>query len=73
MDAFCQDGDYFLTHYLPSSDLFDNVNFSLVQDQHGILWIANRKGVIQYDGQTLTLFPSPSAVFQLVVANDNTV
>lgn len=73
MDAFCQDGDYFLTHHLPSSDLFDNVNFSLVQDQHGILWIANRKGVIQYDGQTWTLFPSPSAVFQLVVANDNTV
>lgn len=73
MNTFSQDGDYFLTHHLPSSDLFDNVNFSLVQDQNGIIWIANRKGVIQYDGQTWKLFPSPAAIFQLVVAHDNTV
>jgi len=71
--AFGQEGDYFLSHHSSSSESFDNINFSLVQDNNGIIWIANRKGIIQYDGQTWTLFETPSAIFQCELSEDNVI
>jgi len=71
--AFGQEGDYFLSHHSSSSESFDNINFSIVQDNNGIIWIANRKGIIQYDGQTWTLFETPSAIFQLELSEDNVI
>jgi len=71
--AFGQEGDYFLSHHSSSSESFDNINFSIVQDNNGIIWIANRKGIIQYDGQNWTLFETPSAIFQLELSEDNVI
>jgi len=68
-----QEGDYFLTQHSPESDLFDNVNFSIVQDQNSMIWVANRKGIIQYDGVEWALNPTSSAIFHLTIGDDNVI
>ena len=66
-----QEGDYFLTHHTPNTDRFDNVNFSIIQDHNSLMWLANRKGIVQYDGTEWRLTPTPTAIFDLVVGDDN--
>ncbi|MBT8229736.1 MAG: hypothetical protein KJO50_05705, partial [Bacteroidia bacterium] len=68
-----QEGDYYLTHHNPPAELVDNINFSMVQDQNGIIWIANRKGIIQYDGSNWSFIHTPSAIFSLVIGENNVV
>jgi hypothetical protein len=68
-----QEGDYYLTHHNPPAELVDNINFNMLQDQNGIIWIANRKGIVQYDGNSWTFISAPSAIFSLVIDDNNIV
>ena len=71
--SFGQKGDYFLTHIHPGSAKIDNINFGIAQDQNGIICIANRNGVLRYDGRNWELIPSGGAIFALTVGKDNTI
>jgi len=62
-----QQGDYYLTHHTPPAELIDNINFDILQDVNGLMWVANRKGVAQYDGVNWRLLPAPAAIFSLAL------
>ena len=75
--TFCQvlaqKGGYYITHHSPELETIDNINFDLLQDQNGMLCIANRKGVLIYDGIYWDQIPTPSSVFSLGLSEDNTL
>ncbi len=63
-----QSGHYFLTHFKPG---IDNINYSaydIHQDHHGILFFANRAGILQFDGRTWTQIPARGAIYALTVS-----
>ena len=75
--TFCQvlaqKGGYYITHHSPEIETIDNINFDLLQDQNGMLCIANRKGILIYDGIYWDHVPTPSSVFSLGLSEDNTL
>ncbi len=66
-NIFAQSGNYFLTHYNPGNDNINYLSFDIEQDQKGVLYFANRSGVLQYDGRTWTIVPVNGAVYDLAV------
>ena len=52
-----QTGHYFLSHYKPENDNVSYLSFDIRQDNNGILYFANRSGVLQFDGRTWTMVP----------------
>jgi len=60
-----QSGNYFLSHYVPNQEHFNNVCFSMAQDNHGILYFATKAGVVQFDGRNWTSISGHGAVYTL--------
>ena len=63
--GFSQTGTYFMTHYNPAEHNFDNSNYEYYQDNRGVVHIANRQGVLHYDGNSWWLTPIPFSVYCL--------
>ncbi len=61
--AYSQSGSYFMTHYNPAEENFDNANYAMHQDDRGVMHIANRQGVLHYDGNGWWLTPIPFSVY----------
>lgn len=68
---FGQTGTYFITHYNPAEFNFDNSNYALWQDDRGVMHIANRQGVLHYDGNSWWLTSTPYSIFCLAEAGGN--
>lgn len=66
-----QEGDFFLTHYSPGEGAADNINFDIVQDHRGIICIANRSGILTFDGKNWDFAKTPSAIFSLAIDKGN--
>ena len=47
---FAQEGDLYLYNYYHTVSNADQRNYAALQDQHGVMYFANTKGVITYDG-----------------------
>lgn len=62
-----QTGHYFLSHYKPGNDNISYLSFDIKQDNNGILYFANRSGVLQFDGRTWTMVPVGSGIYSLAV------
>ncbi|MDZ4714958.1 MAG: hypothetical protein SH819_05760 [Cytophagales bacterium] len=60
-----QSGHYFLSHYKPGMDKISYLSFDIHQDKNGILYFANRSGLLQFDGRTWTQVPANGAVYTL--------
>ena len=60
--VLAQQGNYFLSHYSPNDKQFDNVCFDLVQDQKGIIHLATRAGILEFDGRNWELTKDMGAV-----------
>ncbi|MDX1627488.1 MAG: triple tyrosine motif-containing protein [Fulvivirga sp.] len=71
--AFCQEGGYYQTHFSPQNPQINDVNFDIVQDQHGLICIANRSGVILFDGKSWELIKAPGAIFSLTIGANNII
>ncbi|MEO9851599.1 MAG: hypothetical protein ABJH72_13850 [Reichenbachiella sp.] len=63
--SLAQEGDLFLTHHRHNIPGLDDVNYQIKSDSNGQLYIANRSGVIQYDGESWRHIPTPSAAISL--------
>lgn len=63
--SFAQEGDLFLTHHHHNIPGLDDVNYQIKSDSKGQLYIANRSGVIQYDGNSWSHISTPSAAVSL--------
>jgi len=73
INLYAQDGSYFLTHYTSGDQNINNVNFDIAQTQRGIICIANRSGIIQFDGKNWDKISTPTAIFSLAIGKDNTI
>ncbi len=70
---FAQPGHYFLSHYKPGNENISYRSFDIQQDKHGILYFANRSGVLQFDGRTWEMVPIKGAVYSLSVTEQGDV
>ena len=68
-----QSGHYFLSHYKPSSDNISYLSFDIQQDNNGVLYFANRSGVLQFDGRTWTMVPINGAIYSLAITQAGAV
>ncbi|MBL4754485.1 MAG: SpoIIE family protein phosphatase [Flavobacteriales bacterium] len=64
--ALAQQGNPYIVNYVPDLKNIDNQNLSIVQGADGVLYFANRKGVLSYDGYQWRLIKTASSVFSLV-------
>lgn len=62
-----QSGNYFLSHYSPHKDRFDNVCFDMAQAANGVMYFATQRGVMQFDGIDWNLIPGTGAVYSLQI------
>jgi ligand-binding sensor domain-containing protein len=70
---YSQTGNYFLSHFSPTEKRFDNVCFDIVQDDHGLLYFATRKGVLQYDGKNWDPIPGNGAIYSLLISRQGSI
>ncbi len=64
---YAQRGDFVLTHHHPKHSEIDNVNFDLLTDANGLIQVANRFGLLQYDGDNWEFFRTPSSALSLAM------
>lgn len=59
--VFAQDlpsrGSYFVTNYTPKDYNAGTQNWQIVQDRNGLIYVANRDGVLVFDGATWEMVP----------------
>ena len=58
-----QTGNYFLSHYTPSDERIDYVTFDMAQDSNGVIYFANKSGVLEFDGRNWSLIATPGPVY----------
>ena len=63
--AFAQSGNPYIVNYIPDLKNTDNQNLAIVQGADGVVYFANRKGVLSYDGFRWDLIKTESSVFSL--------
>ncbi|MEO9869117.1 triple tyrosine motif-containing protein [Ekhidna sp.] len=68
-----QQGDFLLTHHFPRHSNIDNSNFEITNDNYGRLCIANRSGVLKYDGEAWDYYKTPSAALSIAVDSSDVV
>jgi hypothetical protein len=66
--SFGQTGNYFLSHYSPNRDDIDHLSFDIAQDERGVLYFANKAGVLQFDGHNWVLIPATGPVYTVTVS-----
>lgn len=68
-----QTGDFILTHHSPKHSEIDNINFEIKADRNGLICIANRFGVLKYDGIDWDFYRTTSSALSLAISEDNIV
>ncbi|MEQ9413295.1 MAG: triple tyrosine motif-containing protein [Cyclobacteriaceae bacterium] len=69
--SYGQPGNYFLSHYAPTDENIDYLSFDIVQSERGIIYFANKSGVVEFDGRNWDVIESPGAIYSLTIANGN--
>jgi hypothetical protein len=69
--GWTQSGDFILTHHAPKHSEIDNTNFHLTADQNGIICIANRFGILKYDGLEWGFYKTNSSALSISVSSEN--
>lgn len=64
-----EQGIPFFTYWSPKDYRADSQNWAVVQDQHGVMYIGNERGLLEYDGVNwrLAILPNQSAVRSLAI------
>ena len=71
--GFSQSGNYFLSHYSPDKDRFDNVCFQIAQHENGMLYFATRSGLLQFDGKAWDLIQGQGAIYTLQISSEGKI
>lgn len=71
--CLAQEGDYFLTHHKYDDNRYDPVNFDVAQDNNGLIYIANKGGVLRYDGHNWDLVSCNGSVYDVHITAQNRV
>ena len=62
-----QTGNYFLSHFSPTEESYDNVCFDIAQNKNGLLYFATRNGVLEFDGRNWNLIRGNGAIYSLQI------
>jgi len=68
-----QNGDFITTSHKHPYSEFDHITFDISKDNSGLIHIANRNGVMDYDGNTWAFYKTPTAALSLLIDSSNTV
>jgi ligand-binding sensor domain-containing protein len=68
--SIAQTGDYFISDFSPEGNADAAANFDLVQRPDGIIAIANRGGILYFDGENWEMHPSGGTPLSLAVDTD---
>jgi ligand-binding sensor domain-containing protein len=60
-----QTGDYYLKHFNVNLPNIDNDNYAITQDGQGRMHIANRQGVLRFDGTFWSITSTPGTVLSI--------
>ena len=71
--SFAQPGNYFLSHYTPSDENIDYLSFDIAQTERGVIYFANKNGIVEFDGRNWNIIESPGAIYTLAIANGSEV
>lgn len=71
--SFGQTGNYLLTHYSPKNEEIDHVSFDIAQDNRGVLYFANKAGVLEFDGRNWNMIKTQAPIYTIAVTADGTV
>ena len=66
-----QTGHYFLSHYAPSDENIDYLSFDIVQNRNGVIFFANRTGIVEFDGRNWRVISAPGSIYTLEVDDNN--
>lgn len=69
LHAIGQSGNYFMSHYSPKNEKIDNLSFDIAQDQKGVLYFANKAGVLQFDGRNWTMVETQAPIYTIAVSD----
>jgi len=68
---YAQQGNYFLNHFTPADERIDYVTYGMVQDQKGVIYFANKSGVLEFDGRNWGLIATPGPVYAVTTSGEN--
>jgi hypothetical protein len=68
--ALGQVGNFYLTHFQHNIDNIDNQNYAIIQDTLGVIYSANRKGLLRFNGSNWELIPTISSVYSIDLARE---
>jgi len=69
--AFPQQGNYFLSHFSPSDERIDYLTFGMAQDSKGVIYFANKNGVLEFDGRNWKLVGTSGPVFTITTSGQD--
>ncbi|MBW8051952.1 MAG: SpoIIE family protein phosphatase [Cytophagales bacterium] len=62
---YAQEGHFILFDHNPKLQNIDNHNISIIQGSNGVMYFANKKGILSYDGVKWKLIRTPGSVYAL--------
>lgn len=66
--VYAQPGHYYVTNYTPSDERIDYVTYGMVQDSRGVLYFANKSGVLTFDGRNWNLITTTGPVYAVAAS-----
>lgn len=63
--GLAQNGNYSLYHFNPAKERSDYLSFDLAQDDRGIIYVAGKEGIEEFDGRRWRLIPTPGVAYTL--------
>lgn len=72
-ESVAQNGNYSLSHFSPAQERSDYLSFDLEQDERGIIYIAGKEGVEEFDGRRWRLIRTPGVVYTLAKTTNSMV
>ena len=72
-ESVAQNGNYSLSHFSPAQERSDYLSFDLKQDERGIIYIAGKEGVEEFDGRRWRLIRTPGVAYTLAKTSGSMV
>jgi ligand-binding sensor domain-containing protein len=67
---YAQEGNYPVSHYTPELRHADYYPHDIIQDRHGMIYIAYNRGILRFDGTDWEHIQTPSSIFSLLHYGD---
>ena len=72
-NSIAQNGNYSLSHFSPAQERSDYLSFDLEQDERGIIYMAGKEGVEEFDGRRWRLIRTPGVAYTLAKTKSSIV